>query len=313
LRCGMGDDAALLETAGRGEMVLTTDLLLEKVHFRLDWTPPELLGHKALSVNLSDLAAMGAEPEVFLLELGLPPAWPVAALEAFLAGMDRLARRVSIALAGGDVSASGRLHIGVTAVGRVEPGRALRRRGAQPGDDLAVTGPLGAAGAGYQLLQEGFRLAGKTVKRPLGAKGQGRLNTPALSRLLRAHLAPEAELEAGWALATVARAGLDLSDGLGQDLPTLCEASGLGAEVFRSAIPVNQEARLFWESRGRDPIVEALAAGEDYHLLVALPPEASWHGPGKLARIGRLTARAEVRLVEDAGWRPWPRTGFQHF
>ncbi len=306
---GPGDDAAVLTPPGEGPLAWTADLLVEGTHFRRAWMPPSLLGHKSLAVNLSDLAAMGAEPVAFLLELGLPGDWPVDDLDAFCAGLGELARRSGVILAGGDTCASARLHVGISLLGRLPAGRGLGRDGARPGDQLAVTGPLGAAAAGLELLEAGWRLGAKGEACPPAA-GDGGVPAAAAAAALRAHLAPEPELEAGRQLAGLARAGLDLSDGLARDLRRLCAASGCGAYLVGEQIPVDGAAAAVWQARGRDPLLGAVAGGEDYRLLVALPPEAV---PAGVIPVGRVTRAGEgVRLDRGGAAEPLP-TPFEHF
>ena len=167
VRLGMGDDGALLTSVGDGLQVVTTDMLLADTHFDLAWTPPQLLGRKALAVNLSDLEAMGAEPEAFFLDLGLPADWALAEFELFLTGLSQAAQEAgNLQLAGGDTCRSRDLHIGITLLGSVREDQVIRRQGGRPGDILAVSGPLGGAAAGLHLLQAGWRLAGSRAVPP---------------------------------------------------------------------------------------------------------------------------------------------------
>jgi thiamine-monophosphate kinase len=313
---GPGDDAALLDLPAGRVWAATSDLLLEGVHFRREWTPPRLLGHKALAVNLSDLAAMGAEPESFLLNLGLPPAWPLASLDAFLDGMAGLAGRAGIALAGGDTCAGERLQIGITAVGSVEERLAIRRSGGRPGDRLLVSGPLGGARAGLRLLEAGWRLEGDRAVPPTSRGPVSRLPPAAAGSLLVAHLAPDPELILGRTLAGKVTAGIDLSDGLSQDLHNLCSSSGCGALLDERWIPVETATLDVFKALGEDPLAAAVAGGEEYRLLVSVPDARA----GDLSRtaglreIGRLTAPEEgIRITGQGGERPLERSGFEHF
>jgi len=313
---GPGDDAALLEAPAGRVWVATSDLLLEGVHFRREWTPPRLLGHKALAVNLSDLAAMGADPEAFLLNLGLPAAWPLTSLDGFVDGLAELAGRAGITLAGGDTCASRNLQIGITALGSVEEKRAIRRDGGRPGDRLFVTGSVGSSGAGLRLLEAGWRLDGDRAVPPASPDPVSVLD-PAVARcVLAAHLAPEPEMEAGRALAGQVTAGTDLSDGLSQDLHNLCAASLCGALLQEDRVPVDTEARAVFEALGLDPVEAAVAGGEDYRLLVAVAAgveEAAVARPG-LREIGRLTPPGEgIRMAAPGGERKLDRAGFEHF
>jgi thiamine-monophosphate kinase len=313
---GPGDDAALLAAPTGRVWVATSDLLLEGVHFRRDWTPPRLLGHKALAANLSDLAAMGADPEAFLLNLGLPAAWPVASLDRFVDGLAGLAGRAGIALAGGDTCAAAALQIGITALGSVEERRAIRRNGGRPGDYLFVTGSVGSSRAGLRLLEAGWRLDGDQAVAPTSGDPLMALDPVVARRVLAAHLAPEPEMEAGRALAGQVTAGTDLSDGLSQDLHNLCEASLCGALLEEDRVPVAKEAQAVFVALGQDPVEAAVAGGEDYRLLVAV---AAGKAEGVAARsglrkIGRLTPPGEgIRIAGPGGERVLPRTGFEHF
>lgn len=309
LTTGIGDDAAVAAFSGDPCLVLTTDVLVDGVHFSSDWTPPRCLGHKALAASLSDLAAMGAEPELFLLDLALPADWPVDALDAMATGMAALAARAGIALAGGDTVSSTRLHVGVTAVGRVQPGRELLRAGGRPGDRLVITGAVGAAAAGLLLLRSGWRLDGETVRPPAAGSA---LAPEAAAAVILAHLMPEPEIEAGRRLAGWARAAIDLSDGLSQDLHNLCEASACGARLEVKRVPVDTAARVVWTALDRDPLEEALAGGEDYRLLVAASGEGT--APVDVHPVGILTEAGKGVVLEDAGEvRPLDRRGFRHF
>jgi thiamine-monophosphate kinase len=313
---GPGDDAALLGAPAGRVWVATSDLLLEGVHFRRAWSPPPLLGHKALAVNLSDLAAMGAEPEAFLLNLGLPGEWPLASLDGFVDGLAELAGRAGIALAGGDTCAAGSLEIGITALGTIEEKRAIRRDGGRPGDRLFVTGAVGSSRAGLRLLEAGWRLDGGVAVPPDSRDPLGALDPAVARRLLAAHLAPEPELSAGMALAGRVSSGIDLSDGLSQDLHNLCAASGCGALLEARRIPVDPGARAVFEALGLDPVEAAVAGGEDYRLLVGMPAgerEAPAAGP-VLLEIGSLTPVASgIRIAGPGGERKLARSGFEHF
>jgi thiamine-monophosphate kinase len=302
---GIGDDAAWLRhLSGRGT-VITTDLLVEDVHFRLAWTSARWLGEKAVEVNLSDLAAMGAEPRAAFLGVALAPAFR-GRLATFLEGVHRALLRAGCPLLGGDTSASpGPLMVAMTLAGTPPAGGPLGREGARPGDLLVVTGTLGAAAAGLALLR---------------AEASDRVPPSVARRALRAHRRPRARLAAGRALAGIARAGMDISDGLARDLPRLCRASGVGALIEATRLPVDPAARRVF---GRTQAWEAvLEGGEDYELLAAVPREAEG-GLAALAReldlpltvVGRVVGRRRgVRLVDPKGTlRPLPGGGFDHF
>ena len=296
-----GDDAALLEPAPGRQLAVTTDMLVEGVHF-LPGTDAEALGHKTLAVNLSDLAAMGAEPRWAFLALALPEA-DEAWCAAFMAGFQALARRHGTDLAGGDTTRGPR-NLCVTLVGEVTPGRALRRDAARPGDDLWLSGCTGEAAAGLWL---------RLGRVPAGAAGAAE-RVRCEARLDR----PEPRVALGRAVSGLAHAAIDVSDGLLADLGHVCRASGTGAELWWSRLP--HSSALSWLSpRARAEAV--LSGGDDYELILTAPPEARHHMTAAaiasgtpLARIGRVSAEPGVRVLDRVGRDLTPdRRGFDHF
>ena len=259
---GIGDDAAVWTPTPGARAIVTTDSLIAGVHFRLDWTGWRDLGHKALAVNLSDIAAMGGRPRLAVVSLGLTGAEPVAGLLDLYRGLGALAARHGVTVAGGDVVASpDRLGLHVTVIGESWAdlgGRVLTRAGARPGDLLAVSGPLGLAAAGLRLLLAG---AG-------GAAGAGDDERAWLG----AHLRPEPRVAYGRLLVEAgASAAMDLSDGLFGDLAKLCARSGVAARIELGALPVPDALRRRFPG---DWLDLAARGGEDYELLFALPPAA---------------------------------------
>jgi thiamine-monophosphate kinase len=232
----IGDDCAVLDPPPGHELLVTTDLCLEGVHFRRDWHPPDSVGHRCLARGLSDIAAMAGEPLACFLSLGLPEDIPQEWVDEFLRGFLRLAKQVRCPLAGGDTgeSKSG-IIADVMVVGSVARGKAVRRSGAKPGDAIYVTGQLGESAATLYQLQS------------------GKLKTSKRDR----HFYPEPRIEIARKLRGVASSMIDLSDGLSTDLGHLCEESGVGAELEAEAIPVARGATM----------VQALHGGEDYELL----------------------------------------------
>ncbi len=295
---GIGDDCALLRPAPGLELAITTDLLVAGVHFQSD-LDPAALGHKALAVNLSDLAAMGAEPAWFTLNLALPEADPDW-LERFSAGMLELARRHEIVLVGGDTS-RGPLVIGIQACGFVPEGQALVRGGARPGDRIFVTGALGDAALALEQ-----RL--------------GRLHLPAQDaaaigeRLDR----PLPRVAAGLALRGIASSAIDISDGLAADLGHVLEASGVGARVMLERVPVSAVYRRHLAVAGWEP---ALARGDDYELCFTVPPmqldrlRAMRERLGcPVTEIGEIVAGRTLEFIGAGGERWVPRrAGHDHF
>lgn len=310
---GAGDDAALLALGGDDWLlVATVDAQVEGIHFLRHIAAPEDIGHKALAVNLSDLAAMGAEPLWALVSLLLPPGHVTTdELERIYGGMRALARAYGMAIVGGNIAAtSGPLILDVTALGRVRRGHEATRAGGQPGDVLLVVGTLGAAAAGLLAL----------VKEPDQTK-QAQLAPDMLTQVRAAMVAPVPRVAAGRALAATGALGamLDVSDGLAADLAHLCEASGTGAVLDAARIPVSPAAAAVARAYGRHPLALALHGGEDYALLCAVRPERvasaleAVRGAGSEAHIvGELTAAAEgLRLrrpdgrlepLEPGGW-----------
>ncbi|NLV31053.1 MAG: thiamine-phosphate kinase [Acidobacteria bacterium] len=300
---GIGDDAAVVRSSS-GHTLLTTDMLVEGVDFRRDWTTPRALGRKSVAVNVSDLAAMGARPLFFTVALGLPAGLPPRWVRELHRGLTDARSARGAVLVGGDLSRSeAGVVISITAVGEPAGRRVLCRSGGRTGDLLYVTGVLGRSAAGLALLRAG-RLRGRSA---------------AEREALRAHRLPEARCEEGAYLAAggFARAAMDLSDGLSTDLPRLCAASGVDAEIDPDLLPLFPAARRW----GCDPLALALDGGEDFELLFAVPKakaarlERLWPAPfAPITRIGRLVpGRGKVWLAGAGSRRPLPKGGFDHF
>lgn len=282
---GPGDDCAIVRAGdGAWDWALTTDPLIEGVHFP-PGAPPAAVGHKAVGRVLSDLAATGAEPCWLLVDLVAPPGTPVARLERCYEGAGALAARHGAAIVGGDLARGPALELHVFGVGRVPRGTAVLRSGARPGDLLYVTGALGGRAAGGDPAFEPRVREGAWLR------------------------------EGGWAGAM-----MDVSDGIGTDLPRMARASGTGAEVDGPAVPVSGAARA--AAGARTPLERALRDGEDFELLFTVRPdrraafERAWRAAFELActRIGRVTDRAgEVLLVDAAGARGPLGGGYEHF
>ncbi|HET6603850.1 MAG TPA: thiamine-phosphate kinase [Xanthomonadaceae bacterium] len=295
VRLGIGDDAAVLAPRSGHELVVTTDSLVEGVHFAVADAAADV-GWKALAVNLSDLAAMGAQAAWATLALTLPEPdsdW----LDAFLDGFLELATKHQVALVGGDLTRGPRT-IGVTAIGWVPEGRALQRGGARSGDAVCVTGTLGDAGGALALREHGR--AGDAVL-------SGRLHRPT------------PRLAAGVALRGFASACIDLSDGLLADLGHIGQASGVGAEVELARLPASAALAQAFDEADRWPL--QLAAGDDYELCFALAPSHLEQARAALLAegiamhcIGRIVAGSGVCVIAPDGsdYRP-PRSGYAHF
>ncbi|WP_106478722.1 thiamine-phosphate kinase [Phytohalomonas tamaricis] len=283
-----GDDCALLIPTPGHQLAVSVDTSVAGVHFPED-APPAAIGHRALAVNLSDLAAMGATPRWYVLALTLPdidPDW----LEAFARGMHTLADACGITLVGGDIT-RGQLAMTITVHGEVPANEAITRTGARVDDMIAVTGPLGGAHAGLIAWRNGVRDMNDAH--------------------LHAYLKPWPRLEAGRALRGLASAGLDISDGLLGDLAHLCQASGLGARLEAAHIPV---ASGLEKVLGDQAFDAALNGGDDYELLFTLPESSLSAARAKLAACG-LTLSVIGRMCQAPGVHGIDtiQHGWQHF
>ncbi|MDP9328406.1 MAG: thiamine-phosphate kinase [Actinomycetota bacterium] len=292
---GPGDDAAVL-AQGAGELVLTADAMIEGVHFDRRITSARDLGYKAVTVTLSDIAAMGASPRAALVTLCLTPDLDAAWVMELYGGMRQACDEHALWLVGGDLARGGQIAISVTVTGEVAPGRAVTRAGARAGDVLAVTGALGASASGLRVARS------------------GRLHADADRALLRAHLRPVARVGEGAVLARHgATAMMDVSDGLARDLTRLASASAVGATIRLRDVPVADGATLN----------DALGGGEDYELLVTLPgQEAFTAAAGELREsygtpltaIGRIVQGDGVNAVDDEDLeRRLEPAGWDHF
>lgn len=269
---GVGDDAAAVETGAT--TLVTTDSLVEGVHFLREWCPPRLVGRKALTVNLSDIAAMAGVPRYATVSLCLPPDIPLSFVDGLYDGLLERAAETGVSLVGGNVSmCPNALVVDVTLLGQGELGRLLRRSGALPGDLAVVTGSLGAAAAGLKLVAQGARLD------PDGLLDATGVWTPSSAKVvthcLRALLDPNPPLAFSRSLSEheLVHAAIDISDGLSGDLREICEESDASAWVDSEAIPVDSYAASLERARGGDAPALALHGGEDYQLLLAVPRE----------------------------------------
>jgi thiamine-monophosphate kinase len=270
---GIGDDAAVVYAAD-GCQLLTTDMLVERVHFVRGSITPRQLGYKALAVNLADIAAMGGTAHDAYVSLAIPLDLNVEELEEFYDGMKELAHSCGVNLLGGDTAVSKQdLCISIVVTGSAPPDEVLYRSGARVGDRIVVTGTLGDSAGGLEVLRSRPQLPG-----------------PASEALLAAHHTPAVYLEEARILASsgLAHSGIDLSDGLASDLRHICTRSGVGAVIDAASIPLSEEFEALCSAVGKDPINLALSGGEDYRLLVTVDPE----GVGLLARqINGATGR----------------------
>jgi thiamine-monophosphate kinase len=305
---GVGDDAAVVDP-GRHDDVITTDMLVDGVHFEVGRILPHDLGHKALTVNVSDVAAMGGSPRYAVVSLGLPKDVEAAWVMELYGGMRQAADEYGMSVVGGDTSLADRVTVVVTVTGEVPGGRAVTRAGARPGDRLVVTGPLGAAAAGLRVA------AGSTEE------VRGRLSTEAGRALVSAHQRPTARVGEGQELARAgATAMMDLSDGLALDLHRMCRQSDVGARVHLDRVPVAPAVRELAGDLAADPLDLALHGGEDYELLASLPEGAVEAARERLAdrfgtplwEIGEVTETEQgvvavtpegrEEMLEPRGW-----------
>lgn len=289
---GVGDDCAVLSVTPRHQLCVTTDAIVEDVHFTRRHFTPEDIGHKALAVNVSDLAAMGANPAWFLCAIEVPPWVTDEVMDGLARGMRDLAKRVGIPLVGGNLSSAQKLSLTLTCAGEVPAGRALLRSGARPGDLLYVSGTLGDAR--WQLSR---------------MEAEGRAG-PRQAR-------PEPRVKLGLIARPFASAAIDLSDGLAQDLGHIVQDSRVGARVELAALPLSDELR---RAAGDDAPMWALAGGEDYELLLAVPArnskrfeQACRRNRQRVTRIGEVVRGRKLEVRDAAGHLVRPPSGFDHF
>jgi thiamine-monophosphate kinase len=286
---GIGDDAALLSPRPGYQTVLTCDWFLEGTHFWRDKHPADAVGWKCLARAASDVAAMGGEPRCFLLSLALPQSHTGRWLVEFLVGLRRAARKLKCPLAGGDTTLRREILINVTVIGEVRQGQAVLRSGARAGDAVFVSGRLGEADLGLQILRRKSRIDRKDP-------------------LLRKHLYPEPRIALGRWLSSrrLASAMMDLSDGLSSDLPRLCAASGVGARVVEAKIPALSISGKLRLGKIFDPRDLALNGGDDYELLFTVRPNKFRQIPRSfqglaLTHIGEITSKRSLKLVRADG------------
>lgn len=307
---GIGDDCAVIEKDGKNVQLLSTDTLVEGIHFDLTWHPPHLLGRKCASVNLSDIAAMGGKPGVCLLSVGFPgsiPSW----FDDFMAGFIAVLVSHDTVLVGGDtVKSRNDLIISVVVTGEGNRNRICYRSGAKPGDMVWVSGSLGNAAAGLELYRKKMVQSGDE---------QGRWH-----RLVRAHLDPTPQVDLGRVLAAggLVHAMMDISDGLATDLAHLCRESGVGAEIDSRSLPIDdllREAALELDTNVYDWV---LKGGEDYQLLFTTAAEDEHkvkqlladNPGGKISCIGRIADKNGVFLnLGDGECREITFQGYDHF
>jgi thiamine-monophosphate kinase len=289
---GIGDDCAVLKVSTGHQLLLTTDLCVENVHFRRSWHPAPSVGHRCLARGLSDIAAMGGEPLACFLSLALPTTLPQSWVDGFLKGFSRLARRFRVPLAGGDISSAGQITADIVVAGQEPSGQALLRSGAQPGDRIYVTGTLGESAAVLKRLYGGAHIRAAASSR---------------------HFYPEPRLEAGRWLRRrqLASAMIDISDGLSVDLKHICDESRVSAVVRAGSLPVGKGANLEL----------ALHGGDDYELLFTAPAKAKVPAAisgVRVTEIGAIYPQKDyppaITILDDNGRaRALKPMGWQHF
>lgn len=304
---GVGDDTAVLAVSGKMWLLFTTDMMVEGVHFSLDYSTFHQVGWKALAVNLSDVAAMGGRPTHAVVSLAVPPGMESSALVELYEGLRKAAGLYGVNIVGGDtVSSPDKLVLNVALLGEVEAGKAVFRSGAHPGDRVYVTGTLGAPAAGLYLFQNpGMSCPPEVV-----------------DYCRRAHTAPQPRVEAGRLLARCGVSAMDdISDGLASEMHEICGASGVGCLIREEDVPIDYRVRAAAKSAGIDPLKWALFGGEDLELVFTAGPEAEEKikeetaGKGiKIYNVGKITASGKILLERLNGEViPLPRGGYDHF
>lgn len=307
------EDCAVIDTGAPAYQLITIDTLVEGVHFRREYVPPEFLGRKLYRINASDIAAMGGKPLYFLVTAGMPDDTPVSFLEDVYHSMTGAAREHSVDLIGGNVTSSPVLFFDCVLIGEVDRELVLLRNGAREGDTIFVTGPLGASSEGLQILVDGQRLT--------DAWGNDAQSAAARAAIL-AHLDPPDLLNLARKLAGLKMLSsmIDLSDGLASDLAEICRESNVGAIVDATQIPVAGPV-IFWETRRqKDPLQLAISGGEDYHLLFTVRrdslPSFLEHARSEqlnVIQIGQIVEAGKgIHLLRDGRTIPMGQS-FEHF
>ena len=305
---GVGDDAAILDTGGDELVVATCDAQVEDTHFRLRHAHPQDIGRRALAVNLSDIAAMGARPRFALISLLLPPMLDVAILDGIYAGLRAEAAQYNVALVGGNIARNAeRLIIDITLLGTGMRDRLLRRDSAEPGEVVMVTGSLGSAAAGL-LVVEDEQLAAK-------------IPPESLVGVLAAHRTPTPRVAAGqWLAQHGVTTGIDVSDGLAADIAHICKASGVGVNIEAESLPIQPEVAMIATLAGRQPQDLALFGGEGYELLFTAPADRAdvlaqelFIATGiEATAIGTMSKGTDLTLFRQGKSSPLHPTGWDH-
>lgn len=307
---GIGDDAAVLRHSTATDLIACCDLMVEGVHFRREWAAPRLIGHKALAVTLSDVAAMGGAARFAMVSIALPEALPAGFIEELLEGIFELADSFDVSIIGGDTSSSvDWLFIDTSVIGECAAGRAITRKGARVGDGIYVTGALGASALGLLFLERGFSLTNLT-------------ESDARAAVLMKHLAPTPQLKIGQAIGRrgLATAMIDISDGLSTDLWHILDESDCGAIIKTDAIPLASCLHSFAADDSEiEPLRLALDGGEDYELLFTSPPEnqnriaeMSEEFGVPITAIGQIVTDKGLRLERNGSFETILPSGYEH-
>ena len=294
---GIGDDCAVMP-CGEGELIYSTDMLMEGVHFLRNAASPEDIGWKSLAVNLSDIAAMGGTPVATFLSIALPKDSQGEWAERFIAGYAQLSHEFGVPLLGGDTTSSLRdIAINVGVLGRVPYGRSIRRNGARVGDKIYVTGRLGDSAGGLQAILNGWE------------------RTPEVESLIQSHLKPMPRLSEGAALMRTGLVGamMDISDGIASDLRHILKASNTGAQVALDKLPISSDLKSACRSYGQDPYSLATGGGEDYELLFTAGEEIKEALDFPVYQIGEIVPGDSISWSMNNEILDLDYTGYKHF
>jgi thiamine-monophosphate kinase len=298
LLVGIGDDAAVIDNVypNGDHLLVTTDMLVEKNHFRCDWATPEQIGIKSVACNVSDIAAMGGLPTFMFVSLALAQDTEVAWAESLYQGISNACHRYGVVLAGGDTTHSEVNTINITLLGRVSPKNLCLRSQARPGELFCVTGPLGGSAAGLAILSAGLNPS---------------------SYVSAKHLTPECRLDVAPLIAPEAGAMIDISDGLAAEVNHICDQSGTGAEITVANIPIHPSVVDAAREIGEDPFEFSLSGGEDFELLVSISPNNKRKLEEKgvsLTKVGVVTEATSGRILKLPNGEQRPLSGgYNHF
>lgn len=286
---GIGDDAAVIKTE-KGLQVLTTDCLVEGDHFRREWFTPEQIGMKAIEINVSDIAAMGAIPKYVLVELALPEDLDVEFVEELYKGMWKVCDKYNIEIIGGNMTHCENIVISITLTGEVDKNNICLRRGAKPGDFIFVSGHLGNGRAGLRLFQEDLK---------------------GFEQVRKSYLEPKAQLETALKIATYANSMIDVSDGLAPEIKHICDESNCGAVIYKDKIPIKDEVRNVARMLNEDEYDYALFGGEDFELVFTVSKEKLDKVNGLL--VGEIIKNREIKLSSNGKEKEITESGYDHF